>query len=144
MLNINGSGYLGQDSELITSKNNPENKILKFSIGSKNTGSKDNQKTSWIDCVILNTKRAESLAGFLKKARVLFLVANYNYQHMKIKKVIKRKMPQLFLVILSFYLKKILPMDHLIKKNPLNYLMMTFLFNGNSYHKCDYEYPRLE
>ena len=67
MLNINGSGYLGQDSELMTYKNNPENKILKFSIGSKSTGSKDNQKTSWIDCVILNTKRAESLAGFFKK-----------------------------------------------------------------------------
>jgi single-strand DNA-binding protein len=67
MLNINGSGYLGQDSELITSKANPENKILKFSIGSKTTGSKENQKTSWIDCVILNTKRAESLAGFFKK-----------------------------------------------------------------------------
>ena len=67
MLNINGSGYLGQDSELKTSKTNPENKILKFSIGSKNTGSKENQKTSWIDCVILNTKRAESLAGFFKK-----------------------------------------------------------------------------
>ncbi len=67
MLMINGSGYLGQDAELITSKNNPENKILKFSLGSKTTGSKDNQKTSWVDCVILNTKRAESLAGFFKK-----------------------------------------------------------------------------
>ena len=65
MLNINGSGYLGKDSELITSKTNPENKILKFSIGSKNTG-KD-PKTSWVECVILNTKRAESLAGFFKK-----------------------------------------------------------------------------
>ena len=144
MLNINGSGYLGQDSELITSKNNPENKILKFSIGSKSRGSKDNQKTSWIDCVILNTKRAESLAGFFKKGTGLVFSGELQVSAYEDKEGNKKKMPQSFLVILNLYLRKILPMDHLIKKNPLNYLMTTSLFNGNSYHKCNYEYPRLE
>jgi len=104
MLNINGSGYLGQDADLITSKSNPENKILKFSIGSKNTG-KDSQ-TSWIDCVILNTKRAESLAGFFKKGTGLVFSGELQLSTYEDKDGNKKKNAQILFGQFEFIPKK--------------------------------------
>lgn len=104
MLNINGNGYLGQDSELITSKNNPENKILKFSIGSKNTG-KDPQ-TSWVDCVILNTKRAESLVNHFKKGTGLVFTGELQLSTYEDKDGNKKKNAQIVFGKFEFLPKK--------------------------------------
>ena len=104
MLNINGSGYLGKDSELITSKNNPENKILKFSIGSKNTG-KDPQ-TSWVECVILDTKRAVSLAGFFKKGTGLVFSGELQLSTYEDKEGNKKKNAQILFGKFEFLPKK--------------------------------------
>lgn len=104
MLNINGSGYLGKDSELITSKTNPENKILKFSIGSKNTG-KDPQ-TSWVECVILDTKRAVSLAGFFKKGTGLVFSGELQLSTYEDKEGNKKKNAQILFGKFEFLPKK--------------------------------------
>tara|TARA_Y100001978_G_C23583883_1_gene380345 strand:- start:151 stop:537 length:387 start_codon:yes stop_codon:yes gene_type:complete len=64
MLIVNGTGRLGKDAEL---KQTAKGKILKFSIASNSLGAKDKRTTTWLDCVILNDKRATSLAGFFKK-----------------------------------------------------------------------------
>ena len=140
MLNINGSGYLGQDSELITSKTNPENKILKFSIGSKNTGSKENQKTSWIDCVILNTKRAESLAGFFKKGTGLVFSGELQVSAYEDKEGNKKKNASIIFGNFEFLPKKDSTNGSPQKKNLLNYLMMTFRFNGNSIYQFNFKF----